>query len=597
MKKPFVILFILVLSATKALSVCDGNDTIYLNKVTVKEPKPLFKIFSLKIQEVSSPAITLARIPSTSVKQYGINGIVSISFNGLPSRFSNTAWEGIRLNSVMSGDYNFSVFPSIPGVSLDIHTQGINLPYNIDISMPDSEFLATTISTAYNTNLSLNKIFQTKHHKLKLTANTYYNTNRYKVINEFTYPPSQTVLKGYPSTGRFTGFSDKINISNNWHINISALYIYDKKQLVPPLFKNYSSEFMTYEIYGFKTSSTNNFGILQNKLSYSFSKQFLYYADTTKDIFSHNNSFLTNINESLSINLTKEVKATLSTEINIEKAVTSNYVSDISRTTTILTPGLVYYKNKTKLIINTGATITGSNTYYSYNTTMESKITNSTGFAVLYGKYIKLPTFNDLYWQPGGNPSLQPEILHSVTLRLKYGQKNNLSVDFTNAAVTNEIMWQPSEGSLSWQAVSIPASYRKSLAATYKATVKTKRAKLLTTNTLTYTSAKDQNGYNLMFIPKLKLSSSNKVMIKSFFVSIDYLYYGKRYISTDNSSYLPAFNLFNASVGYGYKNLKFTITVNNLTNTQYEFIQSNPMPLRYAQLTIIYMFNHKKQRL
>ena len=598
MKKTiFVITLLTFLSAHRSFALIDGNDTIYLNKVTVKEKLPLFKIYSLKAGLSPTDQLWL-NAPLLNVKKYGINGITSLSINGLPARFTTTSWEGIPLNSVMSGDLNFSVLPLFPGSQIELTGGLLNSPYTLNFSQPEDEYWILKLSSAQNFNTYLSKSFTSNNNHIKITANTYYNTNRYKVLNDYVSPPEIKKLANYPSIGRFAGISDKITLSKRWYLKVAGLYLFDGKKIIPPVFKDSSHENISYEIYGFNALSNSNFGILSYQLKYAFSKQFLLYTDSLKNIFSHNNSYLNEVTQKVTLKLTPELTTSLTTLFKSEKAVTSNYISEKIRNTYHITPSAVYHKSNFDITLNGSLILSPFSPLLTYNAIVESKLTKSLGYAILYGKNVKLPTLNDLYWYQGGNPELEPEILHSITLRFYAGNNRNLSLDFSHSVIENEIMWMPVNGSVIWQPVNITQSYRKSLSASYAGAKKIGKYTIKTTNSFTYTSAKDTAGNFLIFIPKFKFSSATKLIFNErYFISVDYTYYGKRYITTSNTASLPAFNLINTAFGFRYHSFLFAFTVNNLLNANYAFIQSNPMPLRYVEFSAKYLFNHKSKKL
>jgi vitamin B12 transporter len=75
----------------------------------------------------------------------------------------------------------------------------------------------------------------------------------------------------------------------------------------------------------------------------------------------------------------------------------------------------------------------------------------------------------------------------------------------------------------------------------------------------------------------------------------DLQYYSRRYITTDNLSYLPGYALLNAQVGYkhaikGRHALEAFLSVSNLLNKQYEEIAYRPMPGTQVNGTVVYHF-------
>ncbi len=85
---------------------------------------------------------------------------------------------------------------------------------------------------------------------------------------------------------------------------------------------------------------------------------------------------------------------------------------------------------------------------------------------VLAGKNIRYPTFNDLYWSPGGNPDLEPE--SATTLGIKTGWESEHQIHAALNAIhiryRDLIKWSPDSDGL-WRPRNISAATSTSLTA------------------------------------------------------------------------------------------------------------------------------------
>ncbi len=599
-KKSFILLLTFILPTIKVFSVSDGNDTIYLNKVTVKERFPLSTLYtSTLINGITHAENILTAIPMLSLKKYGINGLTSLSVNGLPARFTTTSWENIPLNASMSGDVNFSTLPFFYAMPIALYGNTAESPFHLKLSVPDSEYITLTTATPQNINATISKTITYQRNTLKFVSAVYHNQNRYHVTNDFLSPPEKIQLPPHPSVGYFTGISGIFQVTENWHIRYSSLYLYDQKEIIPPVFKEYASEKLFNELYGFSISSAQQFRKFQTKLSYAFSKLFLLYEDSTKNIFSHNNSYTHQLSATLTTSIATRLKTNIRIESNVDKAVTSNYAYIPIRHTHSIIPTLDYQTRFIQLSINGGGKFSsGYPPFPVYKLSFSSQPLHTVSFNISYGQYVHIPTLNDLYWIPGGNPDLQPELLHTAIMQLGWGKQKNIMLNLTSSVIKNEIRWMPVNGSITWQATNIPTSNRNSLSITYKGHITYQSVTLNTTNSFTYTSAKDNEGHYLLFVPLFKYTQTVRINLrKKLSLTLQYLYYGKRYITTENTAELPAFHLINTSIAYRFDTILLEITLYNVTNTDYAYIQAQPMPLRYAEFSVKYMFNSKNQKL
>jgi iron complex outermembrane receptor protein len=75
-------------------------------------------------------------------------------------------------------------------------------------------------------------------------------------------------------------------------------------------------------------------------------------------------------------------------------------------------------------------------------------------------------------------------------------------------------------------------------------------------------------------------------------------YTGIRFVSSDNSTFLPGFFLLNASFSQELNFLKheasFYIQINNILNANYQVIAWRPMPLRSFMMGLNFTFKNSK---
>ncbi len=213
-----------------------------------------------------------------------------------------------------------------------------------------------------------------------------------------------------------------------------------------------------------------------------------------------------------------------------------------------------------------------------------------------------LPTFNDLYWYPGGNVALNPE---EITLwSFELGVFNNqLKFLATHSNTYNEIIWKPVNNSTLWQAINYEHAHRivLSVIANHSFTI-LNRLEIKLLASCDYINAKDDNGKYLIYVPLNKsVAQINFVYDKKFSFSTHYTYYGVRYTSFDNYFSLPSFNVYDLNLSYTLALKKIAVVtsfvINNITNVAYEYIPSMPMPLRYYSIDLKFMFNPKNKKL
>jgi len=227
------------------------------------------------------------------------------------------------------------------------------------------------------------------------------------------------------------------------------------------------------------------------------------------------------------------------------------------------------------------------------------------------------PGLNDLYWIPGGNPDLKPENGTTGDLSYSFSYRKGQTVASAQATafaslIDNWIVWQPSaSGAYYWEAsnlrevfargVEIQASWQSELAKAIPINLKCNYSYSATSNTDAVPSVDESRGKQLIYIPKHKANIFAEADYKQFYLKINAPFTGKRYTSNNNveSDYekvLNAYWLINLTGGRSFNlnafQLDASFSIENLANTDYMAILWRPMPGRYYSLTL--QFNYRK---
>jgi len=227
------------------------------------------------------------------------------------------------------------------------------------------------------------------------------------------------------------------------------------------------------------------------------------------------------------------------------------------------------------------------------------------------------PGLNDLYWIPGGNPDLKPEDGYSGDLAFAFSKKNKkmtFSGQLTGFAslIENWIVWQPSAGgAYYWEAnnlrkvfargVEIQISLHSIVANVLSFDLRGNYSHSATSNIDAVPSVDESRGKQLIYIPKHKANLFAEAAFKNYYLKINAPFTGKRYTSSNNveSDYEKVLNpywLFNLTGGRRFEFKPFrvdaSLSFENLANTDYMAILWRPMPGRYYSLT--FQFSYKK---
>ncbi len=219
----------------------------------------------------------------------------------------------------------------------------------------------------------------------------------------------------------------------------------------------------------------------------------------------------------------------------------------------------------------------------------------------------RAPSFNALYWQPGGNRDLRPEAANSFEGGLDYNfhtpfLSSRLTVALYQNRVRDQIVWLP--GAAYWQPQNIRRVLSRGLE--MESTTRLWRGKLTWINRLTLNSTIKQNeegegdntaGHILPYRPQARFYSSLSLRLAPWRLQGEYRYSSFSYTSIENSNrdFLPSYavvNLFAAlSLPLAAHRLDISLKAYNLLNTEYETIKGYPQPPRYAGLGLAFHLN------
>ncbi|MDP4205040.1 MAG: TonB-dependent receptor plug domain-containing protein [Bacteroidota bacterium] len=212
------------------------------------------------------------------------------------------------------------------------------------------------------------------------------------------------------------------------------------------------------------------------------------------------------------------------------------------------------------------------------------------------------PTFNDLYWVPGGNPDLKPESGYSAEAGLivddllsSKAQVLDLDLAVYFSDINNMIVWRPM-GSL-WTPVNFMKVYARGIE--LKTTDKFNVGSFAVDNLLsvnmnrsTQEKTKDNDseivGHDLFYMPLVSTFLNSSWSWNNYTVSVSHHFTSSRYYDVDNK--LPAFQTVDIMASHELKIGKtpvgIQVRVDNLFNKEYELVRSYPMPGRLYSMKI-----------
>jgi outer membrane cobalamin receptor len=217
-------------------------------------------------------------------------------------------------------------------------------------------------------------------------------------------------------------------------------------------------------------------------------------------------------------------------------------------------------------------------------------------FKTAFGLGLKLPTLNDRYWEPGGNPNLQPEKSQNGEMGFQLKQTGNFSwsqrLTYYRMQVDDWIIWLP-KGAI-WSPENIREVNNQGLEYQGESSWTTGHITWQANLAYTYSSTRDlaqEGSQQLSYSPKHQGNARLQVKRNDLALDLSGFYVGPRSIASGNSRILEGFALGNLGLTYSgvkWKSLQMPLRfqVLNVFNQSYQVLYLRAMPGRSYQLNL-----------
>ncbi len=214
--------------------------------------------------------------------------------------------------------------------------------------------------------------------------------------------------------------------------------------------------------------------------------------------------------------------------------------------------------------------------------------------SLVYSTNFRLPTFNDLYWQPGGNPHLLPERNREWEWVHQWSSR---SVYFRLAAYyrinRNLIRWTPGNGGL-WHPVNMDRTRARGFEFSGRLKKVIGRWKTVLSAGYTYQDVVDATtGRQLSYTPPYLWTTALRLAYGGFYLRPQLKFQSYYYTDASNTYFAPQIFLLNLQAGWRYKKFGIDVEISNMLNTYYEWMPGRPMPGRSGVIGLTYDIHFK----
>jgi outer membrane cobalamin receptor len=221
-----------------------------------------------------------------------------------------------------------------------------------------------------------------------------------------------------------------------------------------------------------------------------------------------------------------------------------------------------------------------------------------------FGYNFRNPTFNELYWQPGGNPDLQSE--ESKSLEIGCSIKGDFigpftfNFDYYRNEIRDMIRWVPDNQSSMWRPQNISSVKGEGVEIGVNYGIFTDLLFLngnYSFSSTIKTKAEFEGDYSVNnqvpFIPREMVNLGLTMNWNSWKSNLTWSHTGFRYLSFSNSGddFLPSHNLISLQLGYEFGLIDQYCTISlqlyNILDKKYQVMYGYPMPGRNFKLSLI----------
>lgn len=631
MKKCFYTYCIILLFSFKI----SAQDTIVLNTFEINEPRKHTQEILFKSQHTDSltkrafshlsVADLLSQTSQLFIKNYGPGSLASTAFRGASAVHTAILWNGININSSMNGLLDLSLLPVF---MLD----DISVQYGGTTALWGSGAVAGAIQlnnhTAFNKGLSVSvganfgsfdtysqfgkvAYFNNKFSSAVRFTNTT-SLNNFDFINTSLKPSVNQKQQHAAYQQKNIMLENTFRFSDRFNYSLNAWHQQSQREIPPVLFQ---TKFGSTQD-DVNTRLVSELKHIRNKaklmLRNAFLNEQILFYDFMADKY-YQNKATSSINElEHFVKFTKHVEKHAGINYTYQKASSEGYINQPVLSRLALFNAWNIHLLNEKLLFNISARKEWMMHKFiplTYAFSSSFKVNELLGFKTNSARVYRLPTFNDLFWNPGGNPDLKPEegFTHeaSVLINLKDNISNTSlkhSSTLFSRRMKNWIVWLP-ENAI-WLPQNLMDVWSRGIETESELNFSIHPFRFmfrLSTSYVVSTSMKAlYDGDNsvdkqLIYVPMYSGQGNFRVHYRNMYLHYNISYTGYRYTSSDNAQFLAPFWINNIwyAKSFELKKYKFEISarINNVFNENYQVMLNRPMPLRNYQLGIRFDFN------
>jgi vitamin B12 transporter len=627
-------ILLVVISMTIRVNAQTGPsyDTVKINEVVINSKNsssisPGYKItavdsFLMANYKHQTLSDMLSANSDISIKSYGMGGTATAAFRGTGASHTIIDWNGINLNSPMLGQTDLSLIPVGLIDDINVFYGGASILLN-DGGIGGTINLGTKPVWDKKTDVSLNAGMGSFGMYSALakasTGNSHFQTvtkaflmkseNDFRYLNDVASaePVWQTRTN---SQVKQQGFIEELYFRNKNYVTSARVWYQNSGRNLPS--SMISQQNTGEKQYDESLRTILNYDAIMGKSSITLTGAWVYsklnYENQLASIDSKN---LSNV-ISAKADIVHPVGSSSNLRIIINDQLSSvnsnNYETDKSRNTATGALSLETKKDRvgTTFLLRE---ILDMKTLLipDFSAAVQLKLIDGKEYFIRanISRNSKVPSMNDLYWSPGGNPDLKNE--YAFVYEASYNMNETISdavkfrydLSLFHYNIKDMIQWLPGENSW-WTADNIKTVKINGLETSVSLDYSTGQvnSNLKAGYSLNLASSTEQNAetegtksMQLMYVPVNQFNVSFRISSGIFYSSWVSDYTGKRYTNVENTKYLPGYLLNNVKAGIKIpvrdSLIDLNLGIDNLFDVDYQTIAYYPLPGRSYFLRLL----------
>ena len=637
MRKFIIVILIFIFCKSTYAQVGIADSTFNIDNISVVERSENSRVGSrvtkiegaiLDQNRTKSLAELLNNNSTINIKSMGQGALSTASFRGTSSNHTQVLWNGISINSASIGSFDFSQVPIYFTDNISLYHGGSDqqsgsgaLGGSVNFTNNDTPSHKPSISllSEYGSNNTITEGVTFRVSKNRFTSSTrlYYqqSDNDYRYLNKVYSMDSYFERRqeaDYKQAGVMQEFyyktlkGGKFSLISWWQFDdrslpqstLSAKSV--KEQLTSQNIRTIATYKAVKREHKYKITLAHLNGTLDHIRELgTFSEQ----SDNT------NNSVISRVDyEFLGVSKV-DLGATLNYRYDVINS--SKYEDGSVNRNTISTR--IYTKVRATRRLHFDADVTlesvDRDQYAIYGVSAGYRVFDKLLSVKASNAYNhRVPTLNDLYWNPGGNPDLKPETGFSwdasIVTEPSIGRLNmKFEATYYHMDIDNWIMWIPKGNGYIWSPVNFSTVTSQGLEFDWKFKLDVKNTKHTLSGTYCYAHSVDNSnhgddaqGKQLPYIPRNKWNGNYEIWFKDIaWFNYNLSFTDVRFTTADEEYYTDAYLQHNAEVGgqIRFKNgslLSLSLKLDNIFDAYYESTQYFPMPLKMYRIRAEFKF-------